>query len=446
MPRFLPGCRAACGNIDGIVIRVNMHVTKRYKFAIIPDCIRLRSRSIITANGSSRWNGVLVIINLTIRIQDGDAGEVAAARECRVSDARHATRDGDTGEAAAAPECIIPDARHAVRDGDALEIAAVIECILPDARHTVRDGDAREVMAAGKCSPPDARHAVRDGDALEAAAVIECPIPDARHAARNRDACEVMAGGKCRIDNADCSRFQRNPCSGPHASFIGIGDFSHIDNAVRLIIQPRRAVKCRIPDARHAIRNRDACEIAAVIECRIPYVCYAIRNNDACEAAAAGECFLADVCHAIRDGDACEIAAIRECRIGNADCSRFQRNPCSGRHAYFIVFIGIGDFSDIDNAVRLIVQPCRIVECFLANVRHAIRDGDAFETAATGECTRPDARHTVRDGDAGNAGTALKCIIIDACHSIRDNKVCNQFTVQIQLFCIIKRVVSIWAK
>ena len=93
----------------------------------------------IAIDGGSRWHNLLTVGNPTIRIQNRDAREAAAAIECSSPDARHAGRDADAREAAAAQECRIPDALYTIRDGDAREAAAVMECKISDACHAVRD-------------------------------------------------------------------------------------------------------------------------------------------------------------------------------------------------------------------------------------------------------------------------------------------------------------------
>ena len=55
-----------------------------------------------------------------------DRSQVAATREGRIADARHAVWDGDGGQAGATREGTVADAGHAVRDSDGGQAAASI--------------------------------------------------------------------------------------------------------------------------------------------------------------------------------------------------------------------------------------------------------------------------------------------------------------------------------
>ena len=156
-------------------------------------------------NSSCIGNGVFIIINLTIRIENGDAYKAYAICKRIMVDGSYTVRDGDACKAFAISERIFADGSYTVRNGDACKSVASCKRIFTNRSHTVRDGitcfflagrilnqrciifveqnpvfitavvciilihcDAYKAVAICKHSIADRSHAVRDGDTYKA--------------------------------------------------------------------------------------------------------------------------------------------------------------------------------------------------------------------------------------------------------------------------------------
>ena len=69
--------------------------------------------------------------------------------------------------------------------------------------------------------------------------------------------------------------------------------------------------------------------------------------------------------------------------------------------------------------------------------RHAVSYGDRCQAGAIIEGIDTYARHAVRDGHGGQTCAAGEGTIIYARHAVGDDKVCHQYTIQIQIVCIV---------
>ena len=75
------------------------------------------------------------------------------------------------------------------------------------------------------------------------------------------------------------------------------------------------------------------------------------------------------------------------------------------------------------------------IERTIANARDTITDGDTRQRGAISERRSANARDAIRDGDTRQRVEIIERRIANARDAIGNNKFCNQFTVEIQIFC-----------
>ena len=149
-------------------------------------------------------------------------------------------------------------------------------------------------QTAAKCAAADACHTAGDCDACQIDATVEYTAANACHAVRNRNACQTAAIVECIISDA-CSSgddyfFQR---CGNMLAIVPIVRRTKYIAEVRLSAaicyladkgdcdagQTAASGECAATDACHAVRNRDTCQIAAIVECIISYLCRTFGDN-----------------------------------------------------------------------------------------------------------------------------------------------------------------------
>ena len=78
-------------------------------------------------------------------------------------------------------------------------------------------------------------------------------------------------------------------------------------------VRKSAAIVKRIPrDSRHTVWDRHTCQTAATVECTNPDDCHAISDHHACQTAAAFERTIVNARHTIRNSNACQISTIGE--------------------------------------------------------------------------------------------------------------------------------------
>ena len=211
-------------------------------------------------------------------------------------------------------------------------------------------------------------------------------------------------------------------------------------------------------NARHTVRDRDACQSATIGERTLSNARYAVRDRDARQSATIIERIISNARHAVRDRDARQFAAIIECILINFIVlsvvvfrqSQFgliavicyeidffsilieQISIIRGMQITFavlidmfgiITYISIGRRTCCNRESREVANLDQFVtmrERIISNARYAVRDRDARQAGATGERILTNARYAVRDRDARQAGATGERIISNARHAVRN--------------------------
>ena len=131
------------------------------------------------------------------------------------------------------------------------------------------------------------------------------------------------------------------------------------------------------------------------------------------------ERIITDACHAARDFDTRQAAAT---------IKRIRADVCQ-----LTVFAKGYACQVVTTSERRQADACQLTVFAKAH---------AYQTAATLECRQADAcQLTVfAKGHAYQTVAILECRRADACYPVRDHQLCYQFSVQIQVVCIIKRI------
>ena len=244
----------------------------------------------------------------------------------------------------------------------------------------------RRLTGNRKVQAPPQKYRSQIMNICQAAAVSECPAPDARHTFRDRYVRHRATFGKS---------IAWNSCR-PAELIV-----TATTNGARTL-QSSTVIKSHIADTRHALRDRHARQAAAAGKGATPDARHTIRDCDACQTAAVVKRHAADARHTIRDRYARQTAAVGKGTAGNT------RRP-----AKLIVI------ATPDRASRF--QAVAVVKRHVTDARHASRKRHARQTAAVGKGTTPDARHAIRDVHARQTAAVVKGIFPDARHAVFQN-------------------------
>ena len=180
-----------------------------------------------------------------------------------------------------------------IENGDACKVVAISKRIFADRSHIVRDGDVYKTFANSESSIADGSYTIRDGDAYKAAAICKRSIADGSHTVRDGITCFFLAG---RILNQRCFVFvEQNPV---FITAVVCIILIHCD-ACKIVA----LYKCQLADRSHAVRDGDVCKAVARSERRIADGSHTVRDGDAYKAFTKYKRTVADASHAVRDGD-----------------------------------------------------------------------------------------------------------------------------------------------
>ena len=223
-----------------------------------------------------------------------------------------------------------------------------------------------------------------------------------------------------------------------------------------------------IPNAGHAVRDRDALQAGAEGESIIPDAGHAVRDRDARQAGAVVESIIPDAGHAIFHGNRCHVgpksvpagiidriilhrprAADGQCAgdgvkgpghavaAGTGEITQGFKGMARGRGIglrrgaavpaereaggaaieHIIIAVADDAVGVQDVGAR---QAAAVSESIIPNAGDAGRNRDARQAGAAVESIIPNAGHAVRDRDARQAGAAVESMIPNAGHAVRD--------------------------
>ena len=186
-------------------------------------------------------------------------------------------------------------------------------------------------------------------------------------------------------------------------------------------------------DFRHAVRDGNCRQAAAVVERVAADGCHAVRDGHARQTAAVGKRILPDFRHAVRDDVGAAPAPGELDQVRTAFVEQYAVDVFIGRvglvygdsrQAAAAVKRAIADFRHAvrDGHAR---QAAAVVKREAADFRHAVRDGHVRQVTAVGKRVSADFRHAVRDGHACQAAALGKRVFADFRHAGRDGHACQ---------------------
>ena len=200
---------------------------------------------------------------------------------------------------------------------DVCQSRATVERIVADACHAVGDDDgcnARTVIVPRRTAVAEIRHRARAGNG-QRTFVIQHPR-DVLAARTRRD------NRRLRLDKVNRRARQRRICNRIPLLLC----------AAVIDVRQRRAVAERpVPDARHAVGNRDRLKTRAVVERTAPDARHAVGDRDRLKTRAVVERPLPDARHAVGNRDRLKTRAVVERPVPDNLRIRTNRTGCNGQ-------------------------------------------------------------------------------------------------------------------